>query len=590
MTIYLNSSALGTQIAEVAVAGAPFSAGVPVFRRPDGKVVPLTGGLTIGQASLQNIQGGSQTASNAVLKTVPVPNSNLSSSSNDYGDKMVEAGGMLFMVYKNLTELRTCWASKDATLEADLVLATGDCQVSDVVTDGINIAVIVSVASQMKIFFFNAGQRSNGSNGQVLAPVVVAGASGGPNNWNHAFDAASGNLYYSWLAGGTISAARVNLITGASSAAVTVAANVVAMYVHQVSRTRAFDMERFGTGQVAFVYKVTPTSDVNFSVYDANLAILGAPKTAPMASIGSLANYVTRRITTLGDDKICWGTQTPGKAFLFVLTNAGVLTQVLNAAVSAQRTAVMGRLSDGKVAFAFSNDSGIMDLSIVKTDGTLVRRGATVVNGQGMYGSHLIVPFGDRFLLLVAGSGVAGYGAIFLNDGTPVSATRLTFAGNAVDGAGLGWAMYKTNAAGQAAIVQGAFRSQYEDAESNTYYTYHALAICVNSAGTENFRQFFTIDNGSAKNCPVSAVGDGMQVLTFSQAAAGTRTLTRFVFEQCVFSGIAGSYCPNEGDLSNIFGKGTYRINHPNLVFNYTTATPIAGVKGNISSGVLTLN
>ena len=81
-----------------------------------------------------------------------------------------------------------------------------------------------------------------------------------------------------------------------------------------------------------------------------------------------------------------------------------------------------------------------------------------------------------------------------------------------------------------------------------------------------------------------------MQLLTYGQNSSGTRNLTRFVFEQCIFSGIAGSYCPNEGDLSNIFSKGTYRINHPNLVFNYTTAAPIAGVKGNISSGVLTLN
>jgi hypothetical protein len=36
--------------------------------------------------------------------------------------------------------------------------------------------------------------------------------------------------------------------------------------------------------------------------------------------------------------------------------------------------------------------------------------------------------------------------------------------------------------------------------------------------------------------------------------------------------------------------KGTYRINHPNVVFNYNAATPIVGATGNVSSGVLTLN
>ena len=591
MTIYLNTSVLGTQISEVAVAGAPFAAGVPVFRRLDGKIVPLSGTLSIAQASQQNIVAGTAVLSNAVLKTTLVPNSSLSNTSNEYGDKMVEAGGMLFMVYKTTTpELRTCWASKDGITEVDMSLATGTCEISDIVTDGTNIAVIASVASQMKIFFFNANQKANGSNGQVLAPVVVAGATGGPGSWNHVFDAASGNLFYGWLSGATLYAARVNVVTGTSLAAVTVSNGVAAMYVHPVSRTRAFDMERFGSGQIAFVYKVSSTSDINFSVYDASLVAVGATRSATAASMGSLSNWPTRRISALGDDKICWGAQSVTRVSLFVLTNTCVLTSLLSTNTSSNRSAVMGRLSDGRIAFAFANDAAAMDLNIVKTDGTLVRRGVTVVTGVGYYGSHLIVPFGDRFLLLVAGDNIAGYGAIFLNDGTPVSLTRLTIAGRATDAPGQGWAAQKANAGATAAVVHGAFRWQNEDAEGNVYGYHNSLVVGISVTGTENFRQFLNADSSAMRNCPASIVSDGMQLLTFGQNSSGTRNLTRFVFEQCIFSGIAGSYCPNEGDLSNIFSKGTYRINHPNMVFNYTTATPIAGVKGNISSGVLTLN
>ncbi|KQW87367.1 hypothetical protein ASC94_28710 [Massilia sp. Root418] len=591
MTIYLNTSVLGTQISEVAVAGAPFSAGVPVFRRLDGKIVPLSGTLNIAQASQQNILGGTAALSNAVLKTTPVPNSSLGTTSNEYGDKMVEAGGMLFMVYKTTTpELRTCWASKDGITEVDMSLATGNCDVSDIVTDGTNIAVIASVASQMKIFFFNANLRSNGSNGQVLTPVVVAGATAGPGSWNHVFDAVGGNLYYSWLTGLTLYAARINLVTGASLSAVTVSSGVAALYVHPVSRTRAFDMERFGTGQIAFVYKMSATSDINFAVVDANLVAVGAPRSATAASIGSLSNCPTRRISVLGEDKICWGVQSTTKASLFVLTNASVLTSILSTATTSNRSAVMGRLSDGRVAFAFANDAAAMDLTIVRTDGTLMRRGVTVVTGVGNYGSHLIAPLGDRFLMLAAGDSIAGYGGIFLNDGTPASLTRLTIAGKANDAPGQGWAAQKANASGTATVIHGAFRWQTEDAEGSIYNYYNSLLVCINATGTENFRQFLNADSQAMRNCPVSLVSDGMQLLTFGQNTSGTRNLTRFVFEQCVFAGIAGSYCPNEGDLSNIFSKGTYRINHPNVVFNYNTATPIAGAKGNVSSGVLTLN
>jgi hypothetical protein len=590
MTIYFNT-VLDSQISEVAVAGMPFSAGVPVFRRLDGKVVPLSGGLTIAQASLQNIAGGTPSASNALLKTTAVPNSNFNSGNNEYGDRMIEAGGMLFMVYKNAGELRTCWAAKDGTTEVDMLLVTGTCQVSDIVTDGTNIAVLAFTGSQMKIFFFNASQRNNGSNGQVLSPIIVAGATGGPPTWNHVFDVASGNLFYAWVTGTTLFMARTNIVTGISLQAVTVSTSVVLMYVHQVSKTRSFDLERFGTGQLALVYKGT-ASEVNFVVYDSNLGMVGAVKTATSASIGTLGNYSTRRISALGSDKICWGTQTATKAVLFVLTNAGVLTSLLTASVSSQRSSVMGRLADGRVAFAFADNAGTMDLSVVNADGTLQKRGLTIVTGVGPYGSHLIVPFGDRFLLLAAAEYSAGRGAVFLNDGTPVSLSMLNFASGigVTDGPGYGWAVQKANASGTAATVHGVFRYQFEDSESNAYEYYQSIVVCINSTGTENFKHVLIENSSISKNGVASCVSDGMQAVVFGHSSSGTRYLMRFVFEQCIFSGIAGSHCPNEGDLSYIFGKGSYRIAHPNATFNYLSAAPFTGPRGSVSSGVLTLN
>jgi hypothetical protein len=587
MTINLNTTILAAQTPEVAVAGQPFSAGTPVFRRLDGKAVPMSGSVTIAQASQQNV-----TASPAIKSDI-IPNGS-AGNSVDYYNRMVEAGGMLFMAYRSNTgDLRTCWASKDGTLSADLPLQTGSSYVSDVVTDGANIAVIAIVGTQLKIFFFNAALRTNGSNGQVLVPLTISGATANVGNNNHVFDPVSGYLYCGWLtSAGALTLTRIHVATGTVIPSVPVATGVGPMYVHLQSRTRSFDMELFGAGQVAVVYKST-VGDLNFAVYDPGLVAVGATKTATAASIGTLGSNSTFRICALGDDKVCWGTQTSSKAVLFAFTNAGTLTSLLTVAVSAQRSAVMGRLADGKIVFAFTNDSATMDLSILKPDGSMTRRGATVVNSVAIAGSHLIVPFNDRFLLLASGAGVYGYGAIFLygygaiflNDGTPVSQTKLTYSGSAPGSPDSGWSACKLSASGNAVAIHGTFFRS--DADYN-YYT--SVLLSVNQSGGENYRYFFSNETTIPVVAGQTLVGDGMQVITFGQNGSGQHCLTRLVFEQCVFIGIAGSHCPNVGDLSYVFGKGTYRISHPNVTFNYAGATPIVGAKGNVSSGVLTLN
>lgn len=593
MTINLITSAFDAVAPEVAVASFPFKVGSPLFKRNDGRVRALAGSLSLTEAATQGNWVTSPTL--ATVQTITLPTTAGSTTSPVFTERMVEAGGMAFLVYRvGENEVRTRWARKDGAgaLNPEVVLsnAGGAHMVSDVFSDGTNIAVVLLVNWQVRVFFFNATQWQSPSNGQVLAPVNLPSVSNSPYQLNHVFDEASGNLYYGIAVIG-LAIGRVNIVTGATLAPVTVAATVDQLQFDAASRTRGFDMERFKSGQIALVYKAG--GNLNFAVYDANLVAVGVPQVVLPAATGTLGSYMPRRIAALGNDRICWGGNSQSKAFVYVLTSAGVLTMPWSVAVTAPRSTVTARLANGGVAFAYHTDAGGMGMVLVNTDGTLLKMLSVAIGAYQakVTDSQLIVPFADRFLLMVVGSSNMAYGFSLLNDGTSMASATYTLP-NTNNAPGYGWSGFKLNSSGSAAVLSGSIC--YYDGDVN--YTNYVLTFAVSSNTAQIY--LWTQQASGTNQISISNSGgnqllaDGMQFLMFGQDSSpgSNRTLRRMLFEQHVFAGISGSSCANAGDLSYVFTKGAFRVNLANSSFNYNAATPVPGVKGNVSSGLMNLN